>query len=102
MIPSLCLPCYNPPFHLNPRALLERVSDLRQGVAVRSAQGIMRGQDQVTAIEILVLDARWEAIGLLLPHRHPAPAATSASTIAPRWPTSSTRRHHLLLDELGR
>jgi hypothetical protein len=56
----------------------------------------------VTTIETLVLDACWEAIELLLPHRHPATAATLASTITPRWPASSTRLHHVLLDELGR
>jgi hypothetical protein len=56
----------------------------------------------VTTIETLVLDARWEAIELLLPHRHPATASRPVSTIAPPWPASSTRLHHMLLDELGR
>lgn len=56
----------------------------------------------MTTIEALVLDAGWEAIEPLLPHRHPAAAATPVSGITPRWPASSTRLHHLLLDELGR
>jgi hypothetical protein len=56
----------------------------------------------VTTVEALVLDAGWEAIEPLLPRRHPAAAATPASTITPRWPASSTSLHRVLLDALGR
>jgi hypothetical protein len=56
----------------------------------------------VTTIQALVLDARWEAIELLLLHRYAVIGVDRASTIAPRWPASATRRHRVLLDELGR
>jgi hypothetical protein len=56
----------------------------------------------VTTIETLVLDARWRPSSRSCPTATPLLRAAPVSTIALPWPASAARRHHVLLDELGR